>query len=266
MRIRSMIAMLLLAGSVLVLGGCSAGGDAKVDTAALQANEWSLVGTSVSSADIAKVGITLKFDETQYSGFSGVNQYSGTYTAKADGGIEFGPAAGTLMAGPDPLMKVESAYLKLIEGCDSYRLENGTLTLMTGETDTLIFEVAKAAALPGSSWLVTGYNNGKEAVVGPAVDSTLTIEFGTDGTVAGSGGVNRFNGGFESTDTTVKIGPLAATMMAGEPELMAQETAFLKALENATTWSISRGILDMRDASGAMQITAIAAETSATAK
>ncbi len=265
MRIRSMIAMLLLTSSVLLVGGC-AGGDATVDTAALQANEWGLVGTTVRSADIAAAGITLKFDETQYSGFSGVNQYSGTYTAKADGGIEFGPAAGTLMAGPEPLMNIESAYLELIAGCDSYRIENGTLTLMTGGTDTLIFEVPKAAALPGSSWVVTGYNNGKEAVVGPAVASTLTIEFGTDGTVSGAVGVNRFNGGFESTDKTVKIGPLAATKMAGEPEMMAQEAAFLKALEAATTWSISRGILDMRDASGAVQINAISAEASATAK
>lgn len=266
MRIRSMIAMLLVTGSVLLVAGCAAGGDATADTAPLRENEWSLTGTSVSSADIAAVGITLKFDDTQYSGFSGVNQYSGTYTAKADGGIDFGPAAGTLMAGPEPLMKVETAYLKLIEGCDGYKIENDTLTLTTGGVDTLIFEVTKTAELPGSSWVVTGYNNGKEAVVGPAVDSTLTIEFGTDGTVSGTGGVNRFNGGFESTDTTVKIGPLAATKMAGEPELMEQETAFLKALETATTWSISRGILDMRDGAGATQVTAISADASATAK
>lgn len=265
MNLRSMFAMLVVVGSVLLLAGCSAAG-APVDSAALRANDWSLTGTSVSSADIAAVGITLKFDATQYSGFSGVNQYSGTYTAKPNGGIKFGPAAGTLMAGPEPLMKVETAYLQLIEGCDSYRIENGTLTLMTGDTDTLIFEVTKAAVLPGSSWMVTGYNNGKGAVVSPAIGSTLTVEFGADGTVTGTGGVNQFNGGFESTDKTLKIGPLSKTKMAGEPKLMAQEAVFHKALENVTTWIISRGILDMRDAAGATQITAISAEASATAK
>jgi len=265
MRIRSMIAMLLVAGSVFLVGGCSAG-NGTVDTAALQANTWSLKGTGVSSAEIAAVGITLKFDETQYSGFSGVNQYSGTYTAKADGGIKFGPTAGTLMAGPEPLMKIESAYLKLLESCDAYKIENGTLTFTAAGVDTLIFEVTKTAALPGSKWVVTGYNNGKEAVSGPAVGSTLTVEFGTDGTVAGTGGVNRFNGPFESTEKTVKIGPLASTKMAGAPELMTRESAYLKALESATTWSISRGVLDMRDASGATQVSAISAEASATAK
>lgn len=265
MRIRTMVAMLLLVGSALLVVGCSAGATA-ADTAALQANEWSLAGSSIDSADVAAVGITLNFDDKQYSGFSGVNQYSGAYTATTDGGIEFGPAAGTLMAGPEPLMKVESAYLKLLEGCDAFKIEKGTLTLTTGGVDTLVFEVAKAAALPGSSWVVTGYNNGKEAVVSPALGSTLTVEFASDGTVSGTGGVNRFNGPFVSTDKTVKIGPLAATMMAGEPELMTQETAYLGALEKATTWSISRGVLDMRDASGATQITALDAEASAAAK
>ena len=55
----------------------------------------------------------------------------------------------------------------------------------------------------------------------------------------------------------MKIGPLAATEMAGEPELMTQEAAYLQALQNATTWSISRGMLDMRDAGGATQVTAV---------
>ena len=36
-------------------------------------------------------------------------------------------------------------------------------------------------------------------------------------------------------------------MMAGEPELMEQETAYLKALQSATTWSVTRGALDLVD-------------------
>ena len=163
----------------------------------------------------------------------------------------------TLMAGPEPLMAAESAYLKLLEGCDSFQVADGVLTLSTGGNETLIYEAAPAAELSGSAWTVTGYNNGKEAVVGPAEGSVLTLEFGTDGTVAGNSGVNTFRGPFESTDKTVKIGPLSATKMAGEPELMTQEAAYLQALQNATTWSITRGMLDLRDDGGANQITAV---------
>ena len=61
-------------------------------------------------------------------------------------------------------------------------------------------------------------------MTGPAVDSTLTVAFGTDGKVGGNGGVNTFSGDFESGPSSVKIGPLASTKMAGSPELMAQES------------------------------------------
>ncbi len=192
------------------------------------------------------------------SGFSGVNQYSGPYTADpSSGSFKAGPLAGTLMAGPEPLMAAESAYLKLLEGCDSYKVEGGKLTLSTGGNESLSYEAAEKAELPGSKWVVTGYNNGKQAVTGPAVDSTLTVAFGTDGKVGGNGGVNTFSGDFESGPSSVKIGPLASTKMAGPPELMTQEAAYLTALQNATTWEIQSGKLTMRDASGATQIVGI---------
>ncbi len=154
-------------------------------------------------------------------------------------------------------MTAESAYLKLLEGCDSYKVEAGTLTLSTGGKVSLTYKEAAKAELPGSDWVVTGYNNGKEAVTGPAVDSTLTVAFGSDGKVSGDGGVNRFMGDFESGAKSVKIGPLQSTKMAGPPELMTQETAYLTALQNSTTWEISSGKLTMRDASGAMQVLGI---------
>ena len=91
----------------------------------------------------------------------------------------------------------------------------------------------------------------------PAVDSTLTVAFGSDGKVSGNGGVNRFMGDFESGAKSVKIGPLQSTKMAGPPELMTQETAYLTALQNSTTWEIKSGTLTMRDAGGAMQVVGI---------
>jgi len=84
----------------------------------------------------------------------------------------------------------------------------------------------------------------------------LTLEFGMGGNVSGSGGVNKFNGPYESTQKTLDIGTLAGTSMAGPPELMEQEAAYLAALENAATWEVTGGKLTVRDASGATQITA----------
>ena len=169
----------LLASLVVAIGGCSAAPSA--NPADLEGVEWSLTGSSVSSVDLATVGITANFDGKVMSGFSGVNQYSGGYTAGTDGSFKAGQIAGTLMAGPEPRMKAESAYLKLLEGCDSFAVADGVLTLSTGDNETLTYEKAKPASLPGTKWNVVNYNNGKEAVVGVTGDSTLTIEFGPTG-------------------------------------------------------------------------------------
>ena len=63
----------------------------------------------------------------------------------------------------------------------------------------------------------------------PGVTSTLTLE---DGAVTGSGGVNTFRGTYESpADGELSFSPLASTRMAGPAPAMAQEAAFLAALE-----------------------------------
>lgn len=247
---KSILALTLIAGLPTVLAACGSTSDAGDPTGV----EWTLK-KGTGDVDMTRAGITARFEDGQLSGFSGVNQYSGPYTIDESGSFETGPLVSTLMAGPEPLMKAEQAYLKLLEGCDSYSVDKGTLTLSTDGEETLVYEESPAAELPGSAWAVTGYNNGKGAVQSVSADATLTVIFGTDGTVAGDAGVNRYSGPFESTNDTVKIGPLAATQMAGPEALMTQEALFLAALQNATRWTIQQGRLEMRDDSGGMQVT-----------
>ncbi|GAA4391944.1 hypothetical protein GCM10023153_10440 [Ornithinibacter aureus] len=70
----------------------------------------------------------------------------------------------------------------------------------------------------------------------PAVTSTLVLE---DGQVSGNGGVNTFRGSYESpADGELTFSPLASTRMAGPEAAMAQETAFLKALEQTKRFEL----------------------------
>ena len=253
----SVLALLgLVIGAMALSAGCASSGGGVKSAGELAGTDWSLVGSSLSSSDLGAAKITAAFDATQMSGFSGVNQYSGPYTADpSSGSFKAGPLAGTLMAGPAPLMAAESAYLKLLEGCDSYKIEGGKLTLSTGGNVSLTYEVAAKAELPGSKWVVTGYNNGKQAVTGPAVDSTLTVAFGTDGKVGGNGGVNTFSGDFESGPSSVKIGPLASTKMAGLAGV--DDAGSRVPRQHSRTrrrGRSSRASSTMRDASGAMQV------------
>lgn len=91
-------------------------------------------------------------------------------------------------------------------------------------------------SLEGGPWLVESING---ANVNPAVRADLTFEPGDQNTsvVFGTGGCNRLRGGWQQTGSTIKLGPLAGTMMMCEPEKMEVEQKVMKGLEAATTVS-----------------------------
>jgi heat shock protein HslJ len=251
--IRIMLACVLVVGAVAAITGCSA--KAKSDPKAL-VGEWSLQSSSISSADLGAANITAIFTAKEVSGFSGVNQYGGSYTAKDDGSIEFGQMRSTLMAGPDAAMKAESTYLKALQSCDAYVVAGERMTLLSKGSELLVYKKAASAGLPGTKWSVTGYNNGKEAVVGLEASSTITLDFGTDKTLSGNGGVNNYNGSYQVRDDTIVVGELASTKMAGPEALMTQEQLYLTALKKAVSWKVQGGMLEMRDWNGALQVVA----------
>ncbi|BAU10933.1 hypothetical protein LEP3755_14250 [Leptolyngbya sp. NIES-3755] len=76
----------------------------------------------------------------------------------------------------------------------------------------------------------------------PAGDIPLSAEF-SDGQIFGSGGCNRFIGGYEAKSGTVKISTLASTFMACEEPIMSQETRFLTALQGAERYEVDQGQL-----------------------
>ena len=241
---------------VAVLAGCSGASGAQ-DPSALEGVQWELVASNVTDVDVSDIGITMNLDAGEISGFAGINSYTGSFEAGDDGSFEAGPLATTLMAGPDTLMAAEAEYLRILGASESFDVSEDGLTLQTADDETLEFVAAEPFDLAGTSWTITGYNNGEEAVVSPELDSELTLEFGTDGTVSGSAGVNTFNGEYSATAETVEIGPLATTMMAGPDNLMAQETAYLAALAAGTQWEVVGEVLTTRDSEGAMQINAV---------
>lgn len=59
------------------------------------------------------------------------------------------------------------------------------------------------------------------------------IDFGGDGSVHGTTGLNRFTGRYEVTGAALRFSPLATTRMAGMPEVMDQEQRFTVALSAA---------------------------------
>lgn len=83
--------------------------------------------------------ITIGFEGERFFGKSAVNNYFGSFT-KTDKTIKFGPAGSTMMAGPEPLMKVESTYLQDLSNIDGYNLQGKTLILSGPDNLSLTFE------------------------------------------------------------------------------------------------------------------------------
>jgi heat shock protein HslJ len=94
---------------------------------------------------------------------------------------------------------------------------------------------AGGPALEGTEWtLVSGVDAPEDAA------PTLTL---ADGSANGFGGCNTFAGSYELDGDSIKIGPLASTMMACEEAKSAAEAAYLPALEAADAWAVEDGEL-----------------------
>jgi heat shock protein HslJ len=233
------------------LAGCCRVPEAPLATASLEQTTWLL--TALPGQPLAAVqganAVTVSFEAGRVQGFSGCNQFMGSYALNG-GRLALGPVGGTMMACPEPVMGVENRFLKAFSGTLQIAVAGDRMTLTPADGgEALQFDRAPPPRLEGVVWEVTGYNNGRQAVVGPKVGSRLTLEF-KDGVVTGSSGCNRFQGAFSADGKGLKIGPLATTRMACPDEVMAQEQEFLRALESATTWGIVRGMLDVHRADG----------------
>lgn len=101
-------------------------------TATLQETYWKLTevdGRPAVVFDGSREAHMVLRKDGSVSGSSSVNRMMGSYTIEGDS-ITFGQMAGSMMAGPEPLMKQEQAFLKALGNTKRYRVEGETLTLV----------------------------------------------------------------------------------------------------------------------------------------
>ncbi|HSO45047.1 MAG TPA: META domain-containing protein [Rhodoferax sp.] len=250
----------LLAGCCRVPASSNAAPSAAVT---MEGNTWQLAaldGKSLGAAGMAGRPVTARFEGGRVSGFSGCNQFTGAYTLDRDS-LVIGPLAATMMACPEPQMALEKAVNRAFTGTLRHAIVLDHLSLTPASGTPMVFQLAPAPKLEGVKWSVTGFNNGRQAVVGPLLGTTLTLTFG-DGQVQGSSGCNTFRSVYTSEGNRLKIGPAISTRMACSREgVMQQEREFLAALESATVWTITGGMLDVHRADGERVLNAIAIAT-----
>jgi heat shock protein HslJ len=142
MRLRLSATFVILAALVTLLAtGC---GGSHGATPTLDGTSWRLTEWTLSSLDPKDFTITAQFAEGKISGKAAVNTYGGPYTEGPGDAFAVGELASTMMAGPEPDMRAETAYLKLLSEAKSYKLDGGGLTLFDQNgNESLIFTAEK---------------------------------------------------------------------------------------------------------------------------
>jgi heat shock protein HslJ len=223
----------------------------------LPGTSWSLTSLG-GRPSVRGTTITLNFGtDGKATGTDGCNSYVTPYTSDATTVKFQSPGASTLMACPAPVMDQASAYTKALGQAATYRIDGQQLTLSDSGGKELAVFAAQSSDLAGTNWNVTGYNNGKQAVVSVIIGTTITANFDTAGKVSGSGGCNMYSATYTSDGkSTINIGPAVSTRKAcAEPQgVMEQETQYLAALSTAATYGIDGNRMEMRTTDGAIAV------------
>jgi heat shock protein HslJ len=218
----------------------------------LEGVSWSLdsyLNTEGQTANVLNyTEITALFESGRVSGNGGCNNYAGSYVTEGNN-ITISQLLSTMMFCEDNVSSQESVYLLNLQKAATYIISDSLLRMSDANgTVLLTYSVVQPLPLVGTNWSMLNYNNGREAVVGALTGTEVTAIFGADGNLTGTAGCNNYRAGYQVDGNNVTIGPAATTrMLCSEPEgIMEQETAYLRAIENAATYNIDRQQLWLR--------------------
>jgi heat shock protein HslJ len=251
--------------SCFVVFGASAsgtGGGGAHDTTrdSITGTSWNLVTLAGEAIDPELPAVTLRFEvEGTLGGFDGCNRYRGAFSIDGTAIHIPGEMATTRAACREPLMSRASVYIEALGGAASFAIEGNQLSLQDAAgREVAVFEVG-SLTLAGTSWGVTAFNNGKQAVVSVLGGTRISAHFGDDGRVTGSAGCNQYFASYEVKGESISIAmPGATRRFCADPEgIMDQEARFLEALRSAATFRLEGERLALRAPDGALALTLV---------
>jgi len=226
----------------------------------LEGVSWSLDSLLNSEGETVSVlpntDVTAWFQDGRVSGNAGCNNYAAGYESIGNN-LTIGPMSSTLMACPDEnVSQQESDYLMDLGSAASYDISDNQLRIMNSSGAVILtYSVAQTIPLVGTLWNMTTYNNGMGALVSALSDINTTALFGSNGSLTGSAGCNRYQATYQTNDSQIKIGPTATTRMMCEESVMEQEIDYLNALQSAVRYETQADDLVLFNANDTKAVT-----------
>lgn len=265
---KATVKITVLALALLLLVACSQAAEPAA-TIDLAGTSWQLSSLN-GGLPVADAVVSLQFGaDSSVAGSDGCNRFSTTYTQNgANLTIEQATGISTMMACPEPIMEQATAYMAALGSVTSFTATENQLSLKAGDQVVATFvagpdetAVAPEASsdLAGTSWVLSALNGEL-----PVTGTTITLQFGADGTVSGTDGCNQFNTSYTQDGGSLTFDPSgAATQMACPEEVMAQATDFMTTLAAVNGFMLGEDSLSLMSA-GETTLTFVAQSTDLT--
>ena len=190
----------------------------------------------------------VEFDESamRLSGDAGCNRYFGNYTLSRGTFNAKGVGSTRRACSDREIMRVENAFLNVLQRATSLRRNGNNLLLLRGSTQLARFKAARVADAPegrlaSKKWIL-------KKIGTTSVDlrrDAAFLNFDTEKkTAGGNSGCNVFGGDYTINNSTIRFGQMISTMRACEfDKRMTIERGFLDGLRNADRYEVAGNLL-----------------------
>jgi heat shock protein HslJ len=248
---------LVSCGSSSKAGSATTKPSAPASSSGLEGTTWELAAGALVIPGAEHVVPTLLMQDETASGWAGCNNYS-THYVLSGSSLTFGTVASTKKACGAVPTAVENQFLQRLSNVSTYSIASGRLQLLDS-TGQVVLRFAAANTSIVGSWAIIGYlTSTGSAFTSAVVGSKPTAVFDANGTVSGTTGCNTYHGPWkESAGGSIKIGPLATTLIGCPEDLAVQDASIGHALEAATKAVVATHDATLLDSAGrtAMEMT-----------
>jgi heat shock protein HslJ len=119
-----------------------------------------------------------------------------------------------------------------------------------GVTELYNVEIRVSNGLTTGVWRLTAYADSSGILNSVLPNTTLDSTFSSGGQLSGNGGCNTYTGSFTAYDVTLRISIHNQSQSTCDENVMAQETAFFRAMDSAAKMSIAGNTMTVLSSTG----------------